>query len=199
MGVLCRWFAPTTFITLSKKLTENKKKKNHDKMSYLINEDVIINHLSDLTDCKEVLTILHLLSYGTKEVKTQKTYIARLCGYHTEDRHNAKKFVNKIINGLTEKGYLEATSTDYTSIKRVTKTTTKWVLSDKSMSIIKGLNKQSKDKAKANNKKSLPTQVITPNQKADITQKEQAPQTTLTAEQPQMSLAELRRNYLIAD
>ena len=124
-------------------------------MSYLINEDVIINHLSDLTDCKEVLTMLHLLSYGTKEVKTQKTYIARLCGYHTDDRHNAKKFVNKIIKGLTEKGYLISTSTDYISIKGVIKTTTKWVLSDKSMSIIKSLNsKQKQAKAKI----STPTQ-----------------------------------------
>jgi len=178
MGVLCRWFAPTTFITLSKKLTENKKKKNHDKMSYLINEDVIINHLSDLTDCKEVLTILHLLSYGTKEVKTQKTYIARLCGYHTEDRHNAKKFVNKIINGLTEKGYLEATSTDYISIKRVTKTTTKWVLSDKAMNIIKSLN--SKQKQATSNKIKTPTQGNNNNlSKGGIinAKKEQAPQT----------------------
>ncbi|UEB00326.1 hypothetical protein LK413_11310 [Prevotella melaninogenica] len=124
-------------------------------MSYLINEDVIINHLSDLTDCKEVLTMLHLLSYGTKEVKTQKTYIARLCGYHTDDRHNAKKFVNKIIKGLTEKGYLISTSTDYILIKGINKTTTKWVLSDKSMSIIKSLNsKQKQAKAKI----STPTQ-----------------------------------------
>ena len=155
-------------------------------MSYLINEDVIINHLSDLTDCKEVLTMLHLLSYGTKEVKTQKTYIARLCGYHTDDRHNAKKFVNKIIKGLTEKGYLISTSTDYISIKGVTKTTTKWVLSNKSMNIIKSLNSKQKQ-AKATSKIKTPTQGITPNQKADITQKEQAPQ------QAQLSLAEQRR------
>lgn len=127
-------------------------------MSYLINEDVIINHLSDLTDCKEVLTMLHLLSYGTKEVKTQKTYIARLCGYHTDDRHNAKKFVNKIIKGLMEKGYLTSTNTDYISIKGVTKTTTKWVLSDKSMSIIKSLNSKQKQAKATSNKKSSPTQ-----------------------------------------
>lgn len=153
-------------------------------MSYLINEDVIINHLSDLTDCKEVLTMLHLLSYGTKEVKTQKTYIARLCGYHTDDRHNAKKFVNKIIKGLTEKGYLISTSTDYILIKGINKTTTKWVLSDKSMSIIKSLNsKQKQAKAKI----STPTQGITPNQKADITQKETAPQ-----QEYKPSLAELQ-------
>lgn len=162
-------------------------------MSYLINEDVIINHLSDLTDCKEVLTMLHLLSYGTKEIKTQKTYIARLCGYHTEDRHNAKKFVNKIIKGLTEKGYLEATSTDYINIKGVNKTTTKWVLSDKAMNIIKSLNSKQKQ-AKATSKKNIPTQVITPIQKADITQKEQAPQ-----QEYKPSLAELRRKYPIAD
>ena len=168
-------------------------------MSYLINEDVIINHLSDLTDCKEVLTMLHLLSYGTKEVKTQKTYIARLCGYHTDDRHNAKKFVNKIIKGLMEKGYLTSTNTDYISIKGVTKTTTKWVLSDKSMSIIKSLNSKQKQAKATSNKINIPTQVIATAPSGNITQKEQAPQTTLTAEQPQMSLAELRRNYPIAD
>ena len=55
------------------------------------------------------------------------------------------------------------------------------------MSIIKSLNSKKKQ-AKATSKKiSLPTQVITPNQKADITQKEQAPQ------QAQLSLAEQRR------
>lgn len=61
------------------------------------------------------------------------------------------------------------------------------MLSDKSMSIIKGLNKQSKDKAKATNKINIPTQGITPNQKADITQKETAPQ-----QEYKPSLAELQ-------
>ena len=158
-------------------------------MSYLINEDVIINHLSDLTDCKEVLTMLHLLSYGTKEVKTQKTYIARLCGYHTDDRHNAKKFVNKIIKGLMEKGYLTSTNTDYISIKGVTKTTTKWVLSDKSMSIIKSLNSKQKQAKATSNKINIPTQGINNNlSKGGINNanntKEQAPK------QAQLSLAE---------
>jgi len=165
-------------------------------MSYLINEDVIINHLSDLTDCKEVLTMLHLLSYGTKEVKTQKTYIARLCGYHTDDRHNAKKFVNKIIKGLMEKGYLTSTNTDYISIKGVTKTTTKWVLSDKSMSIIKSLNSKQKQAKATSNKINIPTQGNNNNlSKGGIinADKPAAPQ------QVQLSLAELRRNYLIAD
>lgn len=157
-------------------------------MSYLINEDVIINHLSDLTDCKEVLTMLHLLSYGTKEVKTQKTYIARLCGYHTDDRHNAKKFVNKIIKGLIEKGYLISTSTDYILIKGINKTTTKWVLSDKSMNIIKSLNsKQKQAKAKI----STPTQGINNNlSKGGIinAKKETAPQ-----QENKQTLAEKRR------
>ena len=166
-------------------------------MSYLINEDVIINHLSDLTDCKEVLTMLHLLSYGTKEVKTQKTYIARLCGYHTDDRHNAKKFVNKIIKGLMEKGYLTSTNTDYISIKGVTKTTTKWVLSDKSMSIIKSLNSKQKQAKATSNKINIPTQGNNNNpSKGGIinAKKETAPQ-----KEYKPSLAELRRNYPIAD
>ena len=160
-------------------------------MSYLINEDVIINHLSDLTDCKEVLSMLHLLSYGTKEVKTQKTYIARLCGYHTDDRHNAKKFVNKIIKGLMEKGYLTSTNTDYISIKGVTKTTTKWVLSDKSMSIIKSLNSKQKQAKATSNKINIPTQGNNNNpSKGGIinAKKETAPQ-----QEYKPSLAEQRR------
>ena len=131
--------------------------------------------------------MLHLISQGKREIQTQKSHIATLCGQRGKDKNNNTKLVNKIIKGLTEKGYLISTSTDYISIKGVTKTTTKWVPSDKSMSIIKSLNSKQKQ-AKATSKKiSLPTQVITPNQKADITQKEQAPQ------QAQLSLAEQRR------
>lgn len=184
---------PHHFYTHVKNNATNKK-TIRNKMSYLINEDVIINHLSDLTDCKEVLTMLHLLSYGTKEVKTQKTYIARLCGYHTDDRHNAKKFVNKIIKGLTEKGYLTNTNTDYILIKGINKTTTKWVLSDKSMSIIKSLNnKQSKDKA--NNKIKTPTQAY----QATTKEAKEATKETAPQQEYKPSLAELRRNYPIAD
>lgn len=135
--------------------------------------------------------MLHLLSYGTKEVKTQKTYIARLCGYHTDDRHNAKKFVNKIIKGLMEKGYLTSTNTDYISIKGVTKTTTKWVLSDKSMSIIKSLNSKQKQAKATSNKINIPTQGNNNNpSKGGIinAKKETAPQ-----QEYKPSLAEQRR------
>lgn len=172
-------------------------------MSYQINEFIILNQLQDLTSANEIITMLHLISQGKREIQTQKSHIATLCGQRGKDKNNNTKLVNKIIKGLTEKGYLISTSTDYISIKGVTKTTTKWVLSDKAMNIIKGLNKQSKDKAKAtNNKINIPTQSNNNNpSKGGIinAKKEQAPQTTLTAEQPQMSLAELRRNYPIAD
>ena len=157
-------------------------------MSYQINEFLILNQLQDLTSENEIITMLHLISQGKREIQTQKSHIATLCGQRGKDKNNNTKLVNKIIKGLAEKDYLTSTSTDYISIKGVTKTTTKWVLSDKSMSIIKSLNSKQKQ-AKATNKIKTPTQVITPNQKADITQKGQA----------QLSLAELRRNYPIAD
>lgn len=136
-------------------------------MSYLINECVTLNYLQDLDSPQELITMLHLLSQaseeGTKKVQTQKTHIARLCMCKSEDKSYLNKYVNKIIKGLTEKGYLEATSTDYISIKGVTKTTTKWVLSNKSMNIIKSLNsKQSKGKA-TSNKINIPTQGINNN------------------------------------
>lgn len=129
-------------------------------MSYQINEFLILNQLQDLTSANEIITMLHLISQGKREIQTQKSHIATLCGQRGKDKNNNTKLVNKIIKGLIEKGYLISTSTDYINIKGVNKTTTKWVLSDKSMSIIKGLNKQSKDKAKAtSNKTHIPTQV----------------------------------------
>ena len=152
-------------------------------MSYQINEFLILNQLQDLTSANEIITMLHLISQGKREIQTQKSHIATLCGQRGKDKNNNTKLVNKIIKGLTEKGYLTSTNTDYISIKGVNKTTTKWVLSDKSMNIIKSLNsKQSKNKAKAtSNKIKTPTQgnnnnlskgcIINANK-----QKEQAPQ-----------------------
>ena len=155
-------------------------------MSYQINEFLILNQLQDLTSANEIITMLHLISQGKREIQTQKSHIATLCGQRGKDKNNNTKLVNKIIKGLIEKGYLEATSTDYISIKGVTKTTTKWVLSDKAMNIIKGINKQSKDKS--NNKIKTPTQAYQATTKeAKEATKETAPQ------QAQLSLAEQRR------
>ena len=92
----------------------------------------------------------------------------------SEDKSYLNKYVNKIIKGLVEKGYLISTSTDYINIKGVNKTTTKWVLSDKAMNIIKSLNsKQSKDKA-TSNKIKTPTQAYQATTKEAT--KETAPQ-----------------------
>ena len=123
--------------------------------------------------------MLHLISQGKREIQTQKSHIATLCGQRGKDKNNNTKLVNKIIKELIEKGYLISTSTDYISIKGVTKTTTKWVLSDKAMTIIKSLNSKQKQ-AKATSKINIPTQGNNNNlSKGGIinTKKEQAPQT----------------------
>jgi hypothetical protein len=149
-------------------------------MSYQINEFLILNQLQDLTSANEIITMLHLISQGKREIQSQKSHIATLCGQRGKDKNNNTKLVNKIIKGLIEKGYLEATSTDYISIKGVTKTTTKWVLSDKSMSIIKSLNSKQKQAKATSNKINIPTQGNNNNlSKGGIinTKKEQAPQT----------------------
>ena len=163
-------------------------------MSYLINECVTLNYLQDLDSPQELITMLHLLSQaseeGTKKVQTQKTHIARLCMCKSEDKSYLNKYANKIIKGLTEKGYLISTSTDYISIKGVTKTTTKWVLSDKAMTIIKSLNSKQKQ-AKATSKINIPTQGNNNNpSKGGIINaiKEQAPQ-----QEHKPTLAEQRR------
>lgn len=156
-------------------------------MSYQINEFLILNQLQDLTSANEIITMLHLISQGKREIQTQKSHIATLCGQRGKDKNNNTKLVNKIIKGLIEKGYLETTSTDYINIKGVNKTTTKWVLSDKSMNIIKSLNSKQKQ-AKATNKINIPTQAYQATTKeAKEATKETAPQ------QVQLSLAEQRR------
>lgn len=146
-------------------------------MSYQINEFLILNQLQDLTSANEIITMLHLISQGKREIQTQKSHIATLCGQRGKDKNNNTKLVNKIIKGLIEKGYLEATSTDYINIKGVNKTTTKWVLSDKAMNIIKSLNSKQKQ-AKTTSKIKTPTQAYQATTKeAKEATKEQAPQT----------------------
>jgi hypothetical protein len=134
-------------------------------MSYLISEYVIDQYITDVEDLKEIVTLLHLFSKSmettpaAKEVMTQKTRIAFLCGYRNKPKGNTITYVNKIIKGLVEKGYLISTSTDYILIKGKNKTTTKWVLSDKAMNIIKSLNSKQKQAKATNNKINIPTQV----------------------------------------
>ena len=159
-------------------------------MSYQINEFLILNQLQDLTSANEIITMLHLISQGKREIQTQKSHIATLCGQRGKDKNNNTKLVNKIIKELIEKGYLISTSTDYISIKGVTKTTTKWVLSDKAMTIIKSLNSKQKQ-AKATSKINIPTQGNNNNpSKGGIINaiKEQAPQ-----QEHKPTLAEQRR------
>ncbi|MBS6662113.1 hypothetical protein [Prevotella histicola] len=146
-------------------------------MSYQINEFLILNQLQDLTSANEIITMLHLISQGKREIQTQKSHIATLCGQRGKDKNNNTKLVNKIIKGLTEKGYLTSTSTDYILIKGINKTTTKWVLSDKAMNIIKSLNSKQKQ-AKTTSKIKTPTQAYQATTKeAKEATKEQAPQT----------------------
>ena len=165
-------------------------------MSYLINECVTLNYLQDLDSPQELITMLHLLSQAseeeTKKVQTQKTHIARLCMCKSEDKSYLNKYVNKIIKGLTEKGYLISTSTDYILIKGINKTTTKWVLSDKSMSIIKSLNSKQKQAKATSNKITIPTQAY------QATTKEAKEATKETAQQEHKpTLAELQAAIMI--
>lgn len=162
-------------------------------MSYLISEYVIDQYITDVEELKEIVTLLHLFSKSmettpaAKEVMTQKTRIAFLCGYRNKPKGNTITYVNKIIKGLVEKGYLTSTNTDYINIKGVNKTTTKWVLSDKSMSIIKGINKQSKDKATS--KINIPTQAY----QATTKEAKEATKETAPQQEYKPSLAEQRR------
>lgn len=158
-------------------------------MSYQINEFIILNQLQDLTSANEIITMLHLISQGKREIQTQKSHIATLCGQRGKDKNNNTKLVNKIIKGLTEKGYLTSTNTDYILIKGTNKTTTKWVLSDKSMSIIKSLNSKQKQAKATSNKINIPTQAY----QATTKEAKEATKETAPQQEYKPSLAEQRR------
>ena len=121
------------------------------------------------------LVLIYLLGIGKKEIEAQIKYIgANICGFKED---NVYRQMNKIINELTEKGYID-TNTDYITIKNTKVTTTKRKLTTKALRLIKD------EEINKNHKPSLPTQVIdTP--KVDITKKEK-----ITATQP--TLAELQ-------
>lgn len=142
------------------------------------------------------LVLLYLLSLNKREIEAQIKYIGEIiCGFKKDNVHRQ---MTKVINELVEQGYILPLKDIYAKNKFKSK---KWVLTNKSLKLAKDTDIQGKATSK---KIKIPTQGNNNNpSKGGIInankQKEQAPQTTITAEQPQMSLAELRRNYLIAD
>ena len=135
------------------------------------------------------LVLIYLLSINKKEIEAQIKYVGEnICGFVGSHVHRQ---MTKVVNELVDNGYILPPTDIMAKNKFKSK---KWTLTAKALKLAKDDNTDSQgSKAKATSKIKTPTQVITPNQKADITQKEQAPQ------QAQLSLAELRRNYPIAD
>lgn len=129
------------------------------------------------------LVLIYLLTMNKEEIEAQIKYIGEnVCGFVGSHVHRQ---MTKVINELTDNGYILPLKDVFAKNKFKSK---KWVLTAKALKLAKDDNTDTQGKAKATSKKiSIPTQVITPNQKADITQKKQAPQ------QAQLSLAEQRR------
>lgn len=144
------------------------------------------------------LVLIYLLTMNKKEIEAQIKYVGEnVCNFSGSHVHRQ---MTKVINELVEQGYILPLKDIYAKNKFKSK---KWVLTAKALKLAKDDNTDSQGNKAKNNKKNIPTQVNDTQYKGvEVNankQKETAPQTALTAEQPQMSLAELRRNYQIAD
>lgn len=135
------------------------------------------------------LVLIYLLSLNKREIEAQIKYIGEnVCGFGKDNVHRQ---MTKVINELIEQGYILPLKDVFAKNKFKSK---KWVLTAKALKLAKDTDNQgSKATSKIN---SLPTQGNNNNlSKGGIinADKPAAPQ------QAQLSLAELRRNYPIAD
>lgn len=102
-----------------------------------------------------------------REIEAQIKYVGEnICNFSGSHVHRQ---MTKVVNELVDNGYILPLKDVFAKNKFKSK---KWILTNKSLKLAKDTDSQGN---KATSKKiSLPTQVITPNQKADITQKETA-------------------------
>lgn len=99
------------------------------------------------------LVLIYLLSLNKREIEAQIKYIGEIiCGFKKDNVHRQ---MTKVINELTEQGYILPLKDIYAKNKFKSK---KWVLTAKALKLAKDDNTDSQGKA-TSNKIKTPTQV----------------------------------------
>ena len=131
------------------------------------------------------LVLLYLLSLNKREIEAQIKYIGEIiCGFKKDNVHRQ---MTKVINELTERGYILPLKDIYTKNKYKSK---KWILSNKALKLAKDDNTDGKQKqAKAtSNKINIPTQAY----QATTKEAKEATKETAPQQEHKPSLAELQ-------
>lgn len=118
------------------------------------------------------LVLLYLLSLNKREIEAQIKYIGEnICGFGKDNVHRQ---MTKIINELTEQGYILPLKDIYTKNKYKSK---KWILSNKALKLAKDTDGKQKQAKATSNKINIPTQAYQATTKeAKEATKETAPQ-----------------------
>lgn len=136
------------------------------------------------------LVLLYLLSLNKREIEAQIKYIGEIiCGFKKDNVHRQ---MTKVINELVDNGYILPLKDVFAKNKFKSK---KWTLTAKALKLAKDTDSQG-NKAKAtSNKINIPTQAY----QATTKEAKEATKETAPQKEYKPSLAELRRNYPIAD
>lgn len=107
-----------------------------------LNDYLSDNCMSDVTSSNEAIALQYLWRKaregGIKEqVQVQQLHIARKCFYFSDKKGNVERFVNKIKTDLIEHGYITSTAVSWIEINKKKIRTTTWILSKKSIKILK--------------------------------------------------------------
>ena len=118
------------------------------------------------------LVLLYLLSLNKREIEAQIKYIGEnICGFGKDNVHRQ---MTKVINELTEQGYILPLKDIYTKNKYKSK---KWILSNKALKLAKDTDGKQKQAKATSNKINIPTQAYQATTKeAKEATKETAPQ-----------------------
>lgn len=130
------------------------------------------------------LVLLYLLSLNKREIEAQIKYIGEnICGFGKDNVHRQ---MTKIINELTEQGYILPLKDIYTKNKYKSK---KWILSNKALKLAKDTDGKQKQAKATSNKINIPTQAY----QATTKEAKEATKETAPQQEYKPSLAEQRR------
>lgn len=109
-----------------------------------LNEYLSDNCMSEITSANEAVALQYLWRKAREEggikeqVQVQQLHIARKCFYFSEKKGNVERFVSKIKTDLIKHGYITSTFTSWFEFpnKKKIRTTT-WILSKKSIKLLK--------------------------------------------------------------
>ena len=104
---------------------------------------------TELNNPKAILIMAYLTNYGKRTIEVEQTHLARICGY---SGNKPQRYIKQVIQDLIKEGWID----NYEVIQANNgnkSVTTKWHLSDKTLSLSQTPTIQNKEKEQQEQKK----------------------------------------------